>query len=152
MDPKLARECTASNSNTSQFKSMWHLWVFIHSLTRVQTNLKISNLLVCIYRCIYELETNIMGKPFKDLFFKKYFISPGSDVLWKFIVLNNDNQYSKSVACDTTNFLIIFWILRRVWNSVIFYKLTGVVFTQLCLLVKTYHENQNKSATMMSTF
>ena len=39
MDPKLARECTASNSNTSQFKSIWHLWASIHSLTRVQTNL-----------------------------------------------------------------------------------------------------------------
>ena len=52
-----------------------------YKITRVQTKLKISNLLVCIYRCIYELETNIMGKPFKDLFFKKYFISPGSDVL-----------------------------------------------------------------------
>ena len=28
-----------------------------------------SNLLVCIYRCIYELETNTMGKPFKTYFF-----------------------------------------------------------------------------------
>lgn len=44
---------------------MWHLWAFTHSLTGVQTNLKISNLLVCIYRCIYVLETNNMGKPFK---------------------------------------------------------------------------------------
>lgn len=67
------------------------------------------NLLVCVYRLIYELETNILGKAIHDFFFLKYSVSLGSDGRFvEFRVLKKDNQYSKSVACGDCEILDYF--------------------------------------------
>lgn len=67
------------------------------------------DLLVCVYRLIYELETNILDKAIHDFFFLKYSVSLGSDRHFvEFRVLKNDNQYSKSVACGYCEILDYF--------------------------------------------